>query len=131
MSSVKVAQVARSLMQTGSSDEVALISVVIGNVVNRDQGIATVRDSKLDKAAYVHLGGEEAYDLGVNSHLIGYTRRSTGTVQACRYVMELRSSEFTVRDVALAKRILELLFLVAIPGMSLAACLGGLHGALV
>jgi len=67
-------------MQTWSSDKVALTLVVAGNVVNRDEGVATVRDPKLDKAAHVHLGGEEAHDLRANSHLIGHTRHSTGTV---------------------------------------------------
>ena len=63
-------------MQIWSSDKVVLTLVVAEIVANRDEGIATVRDSKLDKAAYVHLGGEEAYDLRVNSHCIGYIRHS-------------------------------------------------------
>lgn len=94
MSSVEVAQVARSLMQTGSSDEVALISVVIGNVVNRDGGVATVRDPKLDKAAHAHLRGDQAHDLTVKSHLIGHTRHSRREVLSSLSVMSLSQSAF-------------------------------------
>ena len=54
-----------------------MLTLVVAKIVaNRDEGIATVRDSKLNKAAYVHLRGEEAYNLRVNSYCISYIRHS-------------------------------------------------------
>jgi len=82
------------MIETWSSDEVALTLVVAGNVVNRDGGVATVKDPKLDKAAHAHLGGEEAYDLKVKSHLIGHTRHSRREVLSSLSVMSLSQSAF-------------------------------------